>query len=51
MAMARKVKDAQDLKIQRPTRVKFSEEGTLKRMEAFDLRKEKFVAPVRKGKS
>ena len=50
-AMARKAKDVQELKIQRPKRVKLSEEETLKRLEAFDQRREQFVASVRKGKS
>jgi hypothetical protein len=49
--MAKRLKDVQDLKIERPKRAKLSEEETLKRMEAFDERKEQFVATVRKGKS
>lgn len=49
--MAKKLKDVQELKIERPKRAKLSEEETLKRMEAFDERKEKFIASVRKGKS
>ncbi len=49
--MAKKLKDIQELKIERPKRAKLSEEETLKRMEAFGERKEQFVASVRKGKS
>ncbi len=49
--MAKKLKDVQELKIERPKRAKLSEEETLKRMEAFGERKEQFVASVRKGKS
>lgn len=49
--MAKKLKDVQELKIERPKRAKLSEEETLKRMEAFNERKEKFIASVRKGKS
>jgi hypothetical protein len=41
----------QELKVERPKRAKLTEEETLKRMEAFDERKEQFVASVRKGKS
>jgi hypothetical protein len=49
--MAKKLKDVKELKVQRPKRAKLSEEETLKRMEAFDERKEQFVASVRKGKN
>jgi hypothetical protein len=49
--MAKKQKEVQELKVQRPKRAKLSEEETLKRMEAFDERKEQFIASVRKGKS
>lgn len=41
----------QELKVERPRRAKLSEEETLKRMEAFGERKEKFIASVRKGKN
>jgi hypothetical protein len=49
--MAKKQKEVQELKVQRPKRAKLSEEETLRRMEAFDERKEQFIASVRKGKS
>ena len=48
--MTKKIK-AQELKVERPKRAKLTEEETLRRMEAFDERKEKFVAAVRKGKN
>ena len=47
--MAKKLKNVQELK--KPKRARLSEEETLKRMEAFDERKEQFIAAVRKGKS
>ena len=50
-SMAKKQKEVQERKVQRPKRAKLSEEETLKRMEAFDERKEQFIASVRKGKS
>jgi hypothetical protein len=49
--MAKKRKDVQELKIMRPKRAKLSEEETLRRMEAFDERKEQFIASVRKSRS
>lgn len=48
--MPKKPKEASTLKIERPKRMKLSEEETLKRMEAFDERKEQFIAAIRKGK-
>jgi hypothetical protein len=50
-SMAKKQKDEQELKTERPERARLTEEETLKRMESFDERKEQFVASVRKGKS
>jgi hypothetical protein len=47
--MEKKPKEVQELKIERPKRAKLSEAETLKRMEAFDARKELFVAAVRKS--
>ena len=44
------VETIQELKIERPKRAKLSREETLKRMEAFDERKEQFIASIRKGK-
>ena len=49
--MAKKLKNVQELKLERPKRARLSEEETLTRMEAFDERKEQFVASVRKGRS
>jgi hypothetical protein len=49
--MAKKQKDVHGIKIERPKRAELSEQETLKRMEAFGERKERFVASVRKGKS
>ncbi|MBI3911248.1 MAG: hypothetical protein HY320_09980 [Armatimonadetes bacterium] len=49
--MTKGLKEAQQMKVERPKRAKLTEEETLKRMEAFDERKEKFVASVRKGKN
>lgn len=49
--VAKKLKEVQEVKVQRPKRAKLSEEETLKRMEAFDERREQFIATVRKGKS
>jgi hypothetical protein len=46
--MAKKLKDVQELKMERPRRARLSEEETLKRMESFDERKEQFIASVRK---
>ena len=37
--------------VERPKRAKLSPEETRRRMEAFDERKEQFIASVRKGKS
>lgn len=49
--VAKKLKDVQERKIEQPKRANLSEEETLKCMEAFDERKEQFVASARKGKS
>jgi hypothetical protein len=47
----RKQKKISELKIQRPKRVKLSADESLKRMQEFSKRKEKFIAAVRKGKN
>ena len=47
----KKVKRVEELKIERPERMKLSERETLKRMHEFSKRKEKFIATVRVGKS
>ncbi len=44
-------KQVEELKIQRPERAKLSEQESLKRMQEFSKRKEKFIAAVRKGKN
>ena len=41
----------QEIKVQRPKRVKLTAEESLKRMEAFPERKEQIVAAVRKSKN
>jgi len=43
--------EVEQVRIERPRRANLTEEETLKRMEAFDERKDQFVASVRKGKS
>jgi hypothetical protein len=49
--MAKKPKDNGELKIERPKRAKLTPEESLKRMQDFSKRKEKFIAAVRKGKN
>lgn len=48
--MTKRVTEIEEVRIERPKRAKLSEEETLKRMEAFKERREKFIASVRKGK-
>jgi hypothetical protein len=48
--MARRLKDIKEMKIQRPPRAKLSAEESLKRMQEFDKRREKFIASIRKSK-
>jgi hypothetical protein len=54
--MAEKVEEAPvtredyEVRIERPKRAKLSAEESLRRMEAFDERKEQIVAAVRKSK-
>jgi len=43
-------KQVEEPKIQRPPRIKLTEEEILKRMQEFPKRKEKFIATVRKSK-
>jgi len=50
MLMARRLKDIKEMKIQRPPRAKLSAEESLKRMQEFDKRREKFIASIRKSK-
>lgn len=49
--MSEKLEEVQEVKIQRPKRVKLTAEESLKRMEAFPERKEQIVAAVRKSKN
>ena len=51
VAMARRLKDLKELKIERPPRIKLSAKESLKRTKEFDKRKESFIAAVRKSKS
>ena len=48
--MAKRLKDLKELKIERPPRVKLSAKESLKRMQEFDKRKERFIAAIRKSK-
>ena len=48
--MAKRAQKVSELKIERPRRAKLAPAESLKRMEAFNRRKEQFVAAVRKGK-
>lgn len=48
--MSEKLEEVQEVKVQRPKRVKLTAEESLKRMEAFPERKEQIVAAVRKSK-
>jgi hypothetical protein len=45
------LKAVKETKIKRPPRAKLSEKEVIKRMEAFDERKEKFLAVIRKSKN
>ena len=49
--MAKAKNTAKSAAGKRPERVKLTAEESLKRMQAFDKRKEAFVAAVRKGKN
>jgi hypothetical protein len=48
--MAKRAHKVSELKIERPERAKLAPVESLKRMEAFNRRKEQFVAVVRKSK-
>jgi hypothetical protein len=50
-SMARKRKEIKEWQIERPERAQLSAEESLKRMQDFAQRKERFVAAVRKGKN
>ena len=49
--MVKKLKEIKELKIEKPQRAKLTTDESLKRMEEFTKRKEKFIAAVRKGKN
>ena len=48
--MAKSKKQNKELPAKRAEQTKLSAEESLKRMRAFDKRKERFIATVRKGK-
>ena len=48
--MAKRIQKVNELKIERSRRAKVAPAESLKRMEAFNRRKEQFVAAIRKGK-
>ena len=48
--MAKRAQKVSELKIERPHRAKLAPAESLKRMEAFNRRKEQFVAAIQKGK-
>jgi hypothetical protein len=48
--MAKKPKPAKSPALERPKRAKLTAEETRKRMREFPLRKEAFIAAIRKGK-
>jgi hypothetical protein len=49
--MAKRLKDIKEIKIERPQRAKLTAKESLKRMQEFEKRKEKFIATVREGKN
>ena len=49
-AMAKRLKDIKEIKIERPPRAKLTADESLKRTQEFDKRKDRFIAPIRKGK-
>jgi hypothetical protein len=49
--MAKKQQKIVELKIERPERAKLSPQESLKHMQNFPQRKERFVAAIREGKS
>jgi hypothetical protein len=48
--MAKRAEKVSELQIERPVRAKLSPAESLKRMKAFERRREQFVAAVRKSK-
>lgn len=49
--MAKRLKDIRQIKIERPQRAKLSPKESIKRMQEFSKRKERFIAVIREGKS
>lgn len=47
----RNLKAVREIRIERPERAKLSAEESLKRTEAFDERREQFIATIRQGKN
>ncbi len=45
-----KLKAVHEIRIERPERMKLSAEESLRRMNDFDKRKDKFIASIRKSK-
>jgi hypothetical protein len=48
--MPKKTKAAKALKFERPKRIQLSAEESLKRVQTFSRRKERFIAAIREGK-
>jgi hypothetical protein len=49
--MAKRLKDVKEIKIERPEKAKLSPKESLKRMQEFSKRKDKFIASVRKSQN
>ena len=49
--MSKKLKEIKDIKIERPERAKLTAKESLKRMQEFSKRKDKFIASIRKSKN
>ena len=48
--MPKKAKHVEELRIERPERAKLTAKESLKRVQEFSKRKEKFIASIREGK-
>ncbi|HEY6330041.1 MAG TPA: hypothetical protein VI756_11945 [Blastocatellia bacterium] len=48
--MAKRLKEIKQARVERPPRAMLSPAESLKRMQEFDKRKDKFIASIRKGK-
>ena len=49
--MAKRLKDTKEIRIDRPLKAKLTAKESLKRMDEFPKRKEKFIATIRAGKN